>query len=65
MRDTRNLACLIVWLWRKPPASPSNPAIAASGSSKWDWVLIGIFLIFSTWMMFKTLNMSDGVIEIS
>nr|ADC36077.1 hypothetical protein [uncultured bacterium 164] len=42
----------------------SSPDANAARFEKWDWLVIGIFFIFSCWMMFATFNMSGGMLQI-
>ncbi|HWY40449.1 MAG TPA: hypothetical protein VNX27_06610 [Chthoniobacterales bacterium] len=44
---------------KSPPNVPRAP-----GSDKIDWLLIGAFCAMATWMMFATLNSSDGRLQI-
>jgi DNA-binding beta-propeller fold protein YncE len=34
------------------------------GSEKWDWVMLGIFLVIASWMMFATFNFKGANLQI-
>lgn len=36
-----------------------------AGSSRWDWVFLGVFLVIASWLMFATLGFSDGQFQIA
>src|SRR4051812_6901651 len=57
---------VILWLQRNPPKDTVKTEIDVSDATflRWDWVLAGIFLLFATWMMFRTFTMGDGNIMI-
>ncbi len=57
---------VVLWLRQYPPKDEPKTLIDLKYADfqKWDWVAAGIFLLFVTWMMFKTFNMGDGNIEI-
>ena len=56
----------ILWLQRNPVKEPPQTRIDLSDATflRWDWVLAGIFLVFATWMMFRTFTTGDGNILI-
>jgi sugar lactone lactonase YvrE len=55
----------IYWLRRNPPKDEPKIAVALDGGfERWDWVITGIFLLFATWMMFRTFAMGDGNVMI-
>lgn len=52
---------LILWLNQNPPKErESGLDLSNSEFQKWDWVIAGVFLLFATWMMFKTFTSGDG-----
>ncbi|CAN5357472.1 hypothetical protein BH10ACI3_BH10ACI3_05070 [soil metagenome] len=57
---------MIVWLHRNPTVKVPEPLIDLSDADfvRWDWIIAGIFLLFATWMMFRTFTMGDGNIMI-
>jgi hypothetical protein len=57
---------LVYWLRKHPVKSDTDANLieASTQFEKWDWVFIGIFLLFSSWMMFSTFDVSDGVYHI-
>src|SRR6187549_2652603 len=59
-------AALIFWLRKRPALDQADANIKeeAAKYETWDWVLIGIFLLFSGWMMFSTFNVTDGIFKI-
>src|SRR6185295_10756370 len=67
-----NLVFLIVlaagaWLaWRYPRRSVDEPApLRPQGSTQWDLVWLGAFLVFACWLMFATLGFKDGQFQIA
>ncbi|MBK8464802.1 MAG: 6-bladed beta-propeller [Chloracidobacterium sp.] len=57
---------LILWLNQNPQKDPPNTALDVSDAQfqKWDWIIAGVFLLFTAWMMFQTLTISDGTLLI-
>lgn len=48
---------VVYWLnWR----SPVRPTVRFAAITKWDWVFLGVFLLFACWLMFETLSFRDG-----
>lgn len=59
-------AFAIYWLRRQPKADVGDGFDrTATEFKKWDWIWLGIFLVFACWLMFSTFNMSDGKLEIA
>src|SRR4051812_37562129 len=56
----------IVWLRKVPLKEESlrNFDRSTTEFRGWDWVIVRIFLIFASWMMFSTLNMEGDYLEI-
>jgi hypothetical protein len=59
-------AGVILWLRRRKPLAEKDAYLPASENkaNRWDWFLIGFFIIFASWQMFGTFNMSDGKLQI-
>lgn len=61
-------ACgVILWLRQRAPKEQSRQAASppATEADRWDWILIGFFLLFVGWQMFSTFNVSDGKVQIA
>ena len=58
---------VILWLKQQTPKEYLQEAILQADfkENKWDWILIGIFVIFGAWQMFSTFNMSAGKVQIA
>ena len=59
-------AAVIFWL-RSQPVKASADGTQIENSAifeKWDWVMVAIFLLFASWMMFSTFNVTEGVYHI-
>ncbi len=57
---------LILWLNQNPSKTETRSDLDLNDAQfqKWDWVIAGVFLLFVTWMMFKTFTFSDGTLLI-
>ncbi|MFN0277643.1 MAG: 6-bladed beta-propeller [Pyrinomonadaceae bacterium] len=57
---------LILWLRSNPPKKEPHTAIDISEGEfqRPDWIIAVVFLLFVTWMMFRTFTMGDGKIMI-
>ncbi len=55
---------LILWLNQKPPKQEASTGLDLGDAQfqRWDWIIAGVFLLFVTWMMFKTFTFSDGTL---
>jgi len=51
-----------IWFFRGNTESSSERSSRLF--DKWDWILIGIFLLFTSWMMFATFKVSGGLLQI-
>jgi DNA-binding beta-propeller fold protein YncE len=58
---------LILWLRQSTSKEQSRQAVSpvATEAKRWDWILIGVFLLFVSWQMFSSFNMSDGKVQIA
>src|SRR5215510_3576567 len=58
---------LLIW-WRRwrahKPNSPA-PTVRALETDKWDVITIGLLVVFVSWMMFSTLSMDNGKLQIA
>ncbi len=54
----------IFWSKRRAAKEKSRPANSTE-AEKWDWLVIGLFLVIAVWQMFSTFNMTDGKIQIA
>lgn len=52
-----------IWALRRKRL-PEGSVAGSAEFERWDWILIGIFLIFTSWMMFATFNMSGTMLQI-
>ncbi|MBA4184385.1 MAG: hypothetical protein H0X49_10280, partial [Acidobacteria bacterium] len=57
----------ILWSTQRAQKKPSRQAASppATEANRWDWILIGFFLLFVSWQMFSTFNMSGGKVQIA
>ncbi len=57
----------ILWSTQRTRKKPSRQAASppATEANRWDWILIGFFLLFVSWQMFSTFNMSGGKVQIA
>ena len=56
----------IYWLRSNPPKNEpvTTLDLSDSGFLRWDWAIAGFFLLFATWMMYRTFTMEGGNIMI-
>jgi len=54
----------IFLLKRGPAGTTAQIESSASGSERWDWVTLLFFAALASWMMFATLNLKDGILQI-
>ncbi|HKP37618.1 MAG TPA: hypothetical protein VJT71_12245 [Pyrinomonadaceae bacterium] len=57
----------VAWIaWRYPRKTVDEPALLRPpGSTRWDLVWLGAFLVFAGWLMFATLGVKDGQFQIA
>jgi DNA-binding beta-propeller fold protein YncE len=57
----------IYWLRKRVPKSPEEEARPAGfvAENKWDWAMIAVLFVFSCWLMFSSLNMQAGKLQIA
>lgn len=56
----------VVFLTRRWPAKVENAQLTRPpGAMGWDFVWLGAFLIFATWLMFATLSFKNGQFQIA
>jgi DNA-binding beta-propeller fold protein YncE len=57
----------ILWLRQRSSKEHSPQAVSslATKADRWDWIIIGLFLVFVGWQMFSTFSMSDGKVQIA
>ncbi|MBC7928987.1 MAG: SMP-30/gluconolactonase/LRE family protein [Rubrivivax sp.] len=59
---------LILRLRRHAPGEPAaraTPDAHHAKANRWDWAFIGLFFVFSWWMMFSSFNMEKGRLQIA
>ncbi len=57
---------LIYWKDQLPSVDELRSTFKGiTSSDKWDLIVIGLFAVFATWLMFATFSMSDGAIRIA
>jgi hypothetical protein len=56
----------VVLLTRRWPAKRENERLTRpEGTTRWDLIWLGAFLIFATWLMFATLSFKNGQFQIA
>src|SRR5215510_5567690 len=57
----------IYWLRQKGPKTPVESASPAGfvAENRWDWATIAVLFVFSCWLMFSSLNMQGGKLQIA
>ena len=60
------LATAAFLTWRFPPKTIENDVLVGpAGSVRWDFIWLGVFLVFACWLMFATLSFKDGQFQIA
>src|SRR5262245_22295041 len=59
------IALTTIYLLRRKFREPESEQGPTLPSNRWDWIFIGVFLVFSWWMMFSSFNMQGGKLQIA